>query len=389
MFAGIAGAILYLIIYPVERVSAQNAAKPHSASWSQDARKRAYEPCYNGCAGSVDRECAFHACETTANVKVNVTGVICDGNQMWNWQDRYPDACLEALGGIYKAEAEERLFRSVAWRASLIALPIVVGLIVFALLCWRCIRYYKRKYATPASTIPLTPITSGLNSGTHVTTSSTIAGVTTTTGSRIRAGTPAPPAYLNVGSPPPRYKRPGSQGTSQGNSIGKSGESNSTFRQIPAILGIAALFGRASATGGLICKDNVTIRHFTNANRTIFGDVRGWLASECSEYPCRCRDVKCPPSQGRIVKPSKCEQKCDKCTRYTTGSLEFVDRIKPKVGLCEFEFIHGSVGEAPWRVANAMIEKNWLVTISLNTFNVSGETDGQVRCLHAIGEQWP
>lgn len=401
MIAGGVGVITLIGLHGCRQIYAEVKAQSHSANWSKDAREKAYEPCYGGCTDCVDEEYAFHACKQTA--EVDVPGIICDGNRIWNWQNRYPDACLEALGQTYKVEFQEALFQSFEWRALSIALPIIVGLITFVIGGWVCLRGYRRRFATVASAIapalapPPTIVSpparksigtipsgsspappSGPLSSTHR--QSDLRG---TRGAGASVGSQLEILWEELNSPQEQSIQEDAKVTSERRN------STSKFRPIPAVLGIAALFGRSNATGAPICKDNLTIRHFTNADHTIFGDVLGWLASECSEHPCHCRDVKCPPNQDRIIKSSKCPPKCDTCTRYTTGSLEYVDRIKPKVGYCGFEFVHVAVGEAPWRVANAMIEKNWLVTIVVNTFNVSGETAQQVNCLHDIGHQFP
>ncbi|TID27648.1 hypothetical protein E2P81_ATG00406 [Venturia nashicola] len=395
------GGITLTILNGCQQLYAELKAEYHSDNWSEDARESAYEPCYNGCTDCLDKEYAFHACKETADV--NVPGVICDGNQIWSWQNRYPEACLEALGETYKAEFKENLLESFELRALLIAVPIVIGLIAFVLGGWTHLRVYRRRFATVR-----VAAVSASNNGANIPLSTIVNPPATSPIATL----PTPHVPASPSDPPRKLFRISETGASfgselekaweelngpqeqseQGTAQGTSGKPNSksTFRQIPAVLGIATLFGRSNAaTGAPICKDNLTTRHFTNADHTIFGNVRGWLASECSEYPCHCRDVECPPNQGRISKPSNCEQKCDVCMRYTTGSLEYVGRIEPKVGYCDFEFIHSAMGEAPWRVANAMIEKNWLVTISVNTYNVSREMAEEVKCLHAIGHQFP
>ncbi|RDI79617.1 hypothetical protein Vi05172_g10359 [Venturia inaequalis] len=404
MTAVVVGVMTFLVVKVCLRAYAEGRAQSYSANWSGIARERAYEPCYNGCADCLDTQFALRACEKTT--EVNVPGVICDGNQLWNWQHRYPDVCLEALGEMYRTDFKRTLLQSSEWRLLLTVLPIFFSLVVFLLVGRVCLRGYKRKFATAASAIAPAP----------------------TNGASIPLSTIVPPparassaTVHPYSDPAPPYGRPHRSsrridslrggGTSfdpelekvreelnepqeqseQGTAEGTSGKLNSksTFRRIPAVLGIAALFGRTNATGAPICMDDLTVRHFANADHTIFGNVRGWLASECGEFPCYCRDVNCPPNQGWTAKPSNCERECDVCTSFTTGSLEYVDRIKPKVGYCDFEFVDVAVGEAPWRVANAMIEEKWLVTIAVNTFNTSGVTAPEVTCLHDIGDQFP
>jgi len=73
--------------------------------WMDQARTHAYEACYIGCHNCDDPRFAAAACARTAQA-VNVSGVFtCDGSRMWNWKDRYPLACLQAVGEFYKVEA--------------------------------------------------------------------------------------------------------------------------------------------------------------------------------------------------------------------------------------------------------------------------------------------
>ncbi|KFY71183.1 hypothetical protein V499_08629 [Pseudogymnoascus sp. VKM F-103] len=71
------------------------------ARWVETARTKVYDACYNGCDASPS--CASEACAKTA--ALNVTGVVCDANLLWDQRDRYPVPCLEAVAEIYKREA--------------------------------------------------------------------------------------------------------------------------------------------------------------------------------------------------------------------------------------------------------------------------------------------
>ena len=57
----------------------------------------------------------------------------------------------------------------------------------------------------------------------------------------------------------------------------------------------------------------------------------------------------------------------------------------PKVESCGFKSVDAVEGDVNLRVANALIERNWWVKISVNTYNLTDETDLSVVCLHAIG----
>lgn len=71
------------------------------ARWMKVARTKVYDACYNGCDASPS--CTSEACAKTA--ALNVTGVVCDANALWDQRDRYPVPCLEAVAEIRKREA--------------------------------------------------------------------------------------------------------------------------------------------------------------------------------------------------------------------------------------------------------------------------------------------
>lgn len=400
---GFVGFLTYFIVQGIQRKVAKDTVNAHSASWIQKAREEVYDACYDSCSNCLEPTFSHNACNISA--RVNVAGAICDGSKIWNWKDRYPGACLKALGEMYKADAVESLLRSSGYRATLIVLSIVFGFIVCVAIGYHFLRVYRRRSrttATAGASIPLQSINTRASGPPHPL-------IRRLQGS-TRASGPPPPDFTP--SAPVRNSTTqttlhGGRGAGRGreasldSELGKASEelhepssaapnTKSTFRSIPAALGFAALFGKTNAW---FCNDNVTIRHFTNADSTIFGDVHGWL-SECYKYECNCRKICTPGAidEGRIILhrgPESCVRTCDTCTGVKTGSLEYVDRIKPKVALCGFRFVDVTVGDAWWRVANAMIEENWLVTISVNTYNVTQETAQEVLCLHAIGHEFP
>ncbi|OBT98263.1 hypothetical protein VE01_03116 [Pseudogymnoascus verrucosus] len=53
--------------------------------WVEAARTKVYDACYNGCDASPS--CASEACAKTA--ALNVTGVVCDANLLWDQRDRH------------------------------------------------------------------------------------------------------------------------------------------------------------------------------------------------------------------------------------------------------------------------------------------------------------
>jgi hypothetical protein len=66
------------------------------------ARNQFYDVCYSGCKFCDSEKYNQRACARTA--KLNVPGVICDGNLLRNSEDRYPAACLEAMAESYKGD---------------------------------------------------------------------------------------------------------------------------------------------------------------------------------------------------------------------------------------------------------------------------------------------
>ncbi|QDS72882.1 hypothetical protein FKW77_007560 [Venturia effusa] len=416
------GYFAWVLIGLAQGTAAKEQAKPRFASWRQDALELAYKACYDGCVDCVDEKYALDACTQTA--KVNVTGVICNGNQIWNWHDRYPDVCLQAIAKTYKAAAEEKMLKSHGWRAFRISLALTFTLIVGGLSGWLAVRFNRRKPAAMttttrparadasgqliclrplrirhsiASTLPQYPgppppsyTSADANRSTDSTSTARTESTPIWPPSRDRtSGVSSSDSDLERASEELNKveERPDQHTGPDIKSSSASHKSNFVSRRVAIALGLIALFG--NTTAARICKDNVTTRHFTNPSHTIFGNVRGWLASERSEYACHCRDVHCPPKQGRNAKSSVCDKNCDTCVRHTTSSLTHVDNIKPKIGSCGFGFVDEAVGQADQRVANALIEKNWLTTITVNTFNVTDKTAQQVWCLYGIGHQLP
>ena len=84
-----------------------NARSSHSPDhWIRLARTQAYGLCYDGCGDS----CLYpsiiaDACFTTTKVDLSSSNIVCDASKIWFWAERYPLACLEAVGEIYKADA--------------------------------------------------------------------------------------------------------------------------------------------------------------------------------------------------------------------------------------------------------------------------------------------
>ncbi|KFZ10685.1 hypothetical protein V501_05080 [Pseudogymnoascus sp. VKM F-4519 (FW-2642)] len=100
----ITGGTTYALADRVKREIANDRGPENSgdrARWMLAARTKVYHACYNGCDASPS--CTSEACAKTA--ALNVTGVVCDANVLWDQRDRYPAPCLEAVAEMRKREA--------------------------------------------------------------------------------------------------------------------------------------------------------------------------------------------------------------------------------------------------------------------------------------------
>lgn len=118
----------YAIVYDIQQRNANSRAAMDSAGhkyWIEAARTKVYDACYLGSKGYNDPTDAYKACAKTA--EVNITGVICNANLLWNQEDRYPTACLEAVAEIYKEDMFRRAKRENLEPLSWLALIVFGG----------------------------------------------------------------------------------------------------------------------------------------------------------------------------------------------------------------------------------------------------------------------
>jgi hypothetical protein len=313
LFAFLIGATItalttFALVRHVQTSIATAQVSSDPSVWMQTARTQAYEPCYDGCDDCDDPDWAYNACAMTASV--NVTGVICDGNLMWNWVERYPLECLQALGEIYQADALSQLKQSYRNQFAVIIITVLAGVFVAVVTykIWGCI-------AADAAT------------------------ATTHPGRGIR------------------WRR---------------------------CLITAAFASMLSRSGAFPCAgyDPVADQYFVNANKTLYGVVHGWF-SDCYTYSCDC-STDC--SSGGDDSPS-CFTSCDTCTSSDLAPITYVNATLPYVQACGFELVDAVDGDVDVRVANPLIEKNWLVKISVNMFNLTNVTDPSIFCLHDFANQ--
>ena len=324
----------YALVRHVQHLIAHAKVDSNPATWMQQARTRAYDACYQGCNDCGDVNWAYNACAMTA--KANVTGMTCDGNKMWNWEYRYPIECLQAVGEFYKAMALKKLKQSYRNQLAVTILTILAGILgaILVFNVWRSLTKRCKARADDA---------------------------------REKARVwPQKVAYSYAEKQSPSSK----------------GRNRRGFSRIAVLFtSFAALLGK---TGAYPCAGygSVVDQYFINSNNTLFGVVHGWI-SDCYDYTCDCT-TSCSggdPTTGS----SSCSTTCSTCVGVDEAPSYYVNRTLPKVQACGFKLVDAVEGDVNLRVANALIEKNLWVKISVNTYNISGETDPSIACLHDIG----
>lgn len=126
MGAGIIAGTTYALVKRVQHLIAHAQVTSDPSVWVRKASDDGYGACYNGCDDCHDLSFALRACEKTA--RAVVPGIDCDGARMWNWRDRYPRACLEVLGAIYKAEALAAKKQTYRNQLAVVILTVLAGL---------------------------------------------------------------------------------------------------------------------------------------------------------------------------------------------------------------------------------------------------------------------
>lgn len=324
----------YALVRHVQHLIAHAKVDSNPAIWMQQARTQAYDACYFGCNDCGDVDWAYKACSMTA--KANVTGMTCDGNKMWNWEFRYPIECLQAVGEFYKAMALRRLKQSYRNQLALIILTVLAGFLgaILVFNVWRCLTKRCKTRADEA---------------------------------REKAR-----VWLEKESFLPSQKR----------SRSSKGAKRRVFGRIAVLFtSFTALFGK---TGAYPCAgyNQVVDQYFINANQTLFGVVHGWI-SDCYDYTCDC-STTCSGGDGTTGSGGSCTTTCSTCTATDEAPSYYVNRTLPKIQACGFQLVDAVEGDVNLRIANALIEKDLWVKVSVNTYNISGATDPSIVCLHDI-----
>ena len=296
---GIIAGTTYALVRYVQHAIATAQVSSDPQVWVNAAKTRAYDPCYNGCDDCDDVNFAYKACAKTASV--TVPGIICNANSMWNWAERYPQECLQAVGEIYRAEALGHAMQHARNRLALVILTVAAGL---------------------------------------------VGGIVT---------------YVLIGWAASRWER---------RSPGK-------VVMFGAMLGLGV-----GSTSGYPCtgygKDDA--QYFINANQTLYGTVHGWV-SDCYDYSYACGQSCTGPSSigGTTCTPTYCTG-----TSFDEPPSYYVGAAMGRVQNCGFEPISTLPGNTSIRIANALIERNLWVKVSVNQLNLTQVTDPSIVCLHEL-----
>ena len=338
----------YALVIHVQHMVNTASVSSDPAVWTQQARTRGYDRCYNGCSGADDSDCASdpdfvaNACARTAEA-----GTACDAARMWNWRDgRYPGECLVAVGAIYRDKALAAKRRKRRGQYGLVVLTVLGGLVVGWVtykLGQRVVAKWQASRRQPSST------------------------------ARMRS----------VQAQEQRQRR-GEKGTS---AAGRTSRLKAVFT------GLLTLFGRRAEAFACTGYGAARYQYFANANRTISGVVEGWM-SNCYHYQV-CTKVCSTSCSTSSSGSTSCRTTCsDSCTTYTRADKQpqfYVSQAANKIVDCGFELADTVQEDVGFRVANAGIEKNYWVKISVNGFNVTSPdvTDDEIWCLHNIGDTKP
>lgn len=331
--ASITALTTFALVRHVQHEIANAQVSSDPKRWMDTARNQAYDACYYGCDDCGDTNWAYNACKMTA--RANVTGVICDGNVMWNWVERYPIECLQAVGEFYRADSLRKLKQTYRNQLAVIILTTLAG-IIGAVLTYKIWSYTRARYQAR---------------------------------SRSRTSRPLYEINAHVSNPPP-YSPPRMRG---------GGRSAGRLALLTTAFASAIGRGRAWACTGY---DPKADQYFINANKTLSGVVHGWF-SDCYNYKCNCV-TKCTNSgSGSNGGSSKsCSTTCAKCIATSRTPIDYVNATLGHITSCGFELVGGVDVDVNVRVANPLIERNWWVMISVNKFNVTDVTDPSVFCLH-------
>ncbi|KAI1076940.1 hypothetical protein F5B20DRAFT_593576 [Whalleya microplaca] len=315
----------FLLVKHVQHLVANATVSSDSSAWMHEAKTKDYDPCYLGCDDCDDPDFAYDACVRTSTIKLDNTNIVCDGRKIWNWADRYPEACLSARGKYYRDEALETLKQNYRNQLAIIILTILGG-VVGGWVIYRLM-------------------------------------TTATAKRRARALKTAQnwPGWRNI---PPRTQ--------------SRGWLKATF------LYLLALCGRTTAypcTG----HDRPHDVYLTNSNHTIFAHVHGWLSNCYENKDCYTECIKTCIIDDEC--DDICTPRCASTTYTNKNPRQYVEDILPRISQCGFTVVPFAEKDTHLRLANPGIERNWRVKIDVNGYNVTSQmdTDPMIWCLYDIG----
>lgn len=329
--ASITAGTTYALVKHIQHLIVTARVSSDPQIWIHKARDDGYGACYNGCEDCHDMDFAYNACQKTA--RAFVPGIDCNGTRMWNWLNRYPIECLEALGAIYKAEALTRKKQSYRNQLAVIILTILAGVIGAFVVYKLWSRWFP----------------------------------------------PAPPPVVEWPTAPPPYQPP----------VRPPRPRNR--KQWPFFWRGAAAASFIGGSHAFPCwgYSSKADQYFINPNNTISGVVHGWTSNCYQEsYICgqTCTTTNTGGGQdGGGGSTTTCTP--DWCTRNVEDAAPkfYVNWSSRRVQGCGFQLVDNVEDEVSLRIANPLLEKNWRVKISVNQYNVTDVTDPSVMCLWDIG----
>lgn len=150
--AAITAGTTYALVKRVQNLLANSYVDPSPATWSSAARTQVYDRCYLGCPDDCSNpRYAFNACQRTVSLPGN-----CDANKMWNWAERYPEACLAAMGDVLRDRALEGLRQSYRNQLAIIILTVLGG-VVGGVIAYRLMKQCVVKRDLKAAQASLNP----------------------------------------------------------------------------------------------------------------------------------------------------------------------------------------------------------------------------------------
>ncbi|KAK4173909.1 hypothetical protein QBC36DRAFT_303282 [Triangularia setosa] len=430
--AAIMGGGTYAVVAYVQNLVANAAVDDDEAKWVRLARTDAYDGCYLGCTSCDDPDFAYKACQLTT--RVNVKGVICDANKMWNWavEDRYPRECLKAVSKVIMGDALEDLKNHYRKRFAIVTVTILGGLGIGVLVYFLWHKFTKPKklanpwssqsQTTPASFCIKRPATWKLpkkekhhkaktEKTEKITATTTTTEPTTSTSHAEVAAVPVVSQSYSSSSrtssahsarriptpySPPTFTRRDSSPTPPTFDIPRRSSSSSRSShsgpRLSILIGAALTLTTSGASASICVRDQPWTQHFitsklSSSQKTITGTIHGWF-SECYQVQ-KCKQ-KCRYTCSGGSCGNKCTKECHMEDKTSKEPKVFVDAAIPLVTKCGFKMVDTlSGGETPTvRVANSEIERGLYVRISVSGYNVTDakRTDGSVDCLHGLGD---